>query len=90
MLQGVEGGTIDLNADTLRAFANAQHNAATAIVKQWETRRKGIPAAALSGTGIDTETYAIEPKFSVYVETKTTPDGRRLGKKADGTVEVIK
>ena len=90
MLQGVEGGTIDLNADTLRAFATAQHNAATAIVKQWETRRKGIPATALSGTGIDKETYAIEPKFSVYIETKTTPDGRRLGKKADGTVEVIK
>ena len=90
MLQGVEGGTIDLNADTLRAFATAQHNAAAAIVKQWETRRKGIPAAALSGTGIDKETYTIEPKFSVYVETKTTPDGRRLGKKADGTVEVIK
>ena len=64
MLQGVEGGTIDLNADTLRAFATAQHNAATAIVKQWETRRKGIPAAALSGTGIDKETYPIEPKYS--------------------------
>jgi hypothetical protein len=90
MLQGVEGGTIGLNADTLRAFATAQHNAATAIVKQWETRRKGIPAAALSGTGIDKETYTIEPKFSVYIETKTTPDGRRLGKKADGTVEVIR
>jgi hypothetical protein len=64
MLQGVEGGTIGLNADTLRAFANAQHNAATAIVKQWETRRKGIPSAALSGTGIDKETYSIEPKYS--------------------------
>ena len=69
MLQGVEGGTIGLNADTLRAFATAQHNAATAIVKQWETRRKGIPAAALSGTGIDKETYAIEPKYSA------TPSG---------------
>lgn len=69
MLQGVEGGTIGLNADTLRAFATAQHNAATAIVKQWETRRKGIPAAALSGTGIDKETYSIEPKYSA------TPSG---------------
>jgi hypothetical protein len=90
MLQGVEGGTIELNADTLRAFANAQHNAATAMVKQWETRRKGIPSAALSGTGIDKETYPIEPKFSVYVETKLLPDGRVLGKKRDGSVEVIK
>ena len=70
MLQGVEGGTIGLNADTLRAFATAQHNAATAIVKQWETRRKGIPAAALSGTGIDKETYTIEPKYSA------TPSGK--------------
>ena len=69
MLQGVEGGTIDLNADTLRAFANAQHNAAAAIVKQWETRRKGIPSAALSGTGIDKETYPVEPKYSA------TPSG---------------
>jgi len=90
MLQGVAGGTIDLNADTLRAFATAQHNAAVAITKKWETRRANIPSAALSGTGIDKETYTIEPKFSPYVETKTTPDGRRLGKKADGTVEVIR
>jgi hypothetical protein len=90
MLQGVEGGTIELNADTLRAFANAQHNAATAMVKQWETRRKGIPSAALSGTGIDKETYTIEPKFSVYVETKLLSDGRVLGKKRDGSVEVLK
>jgi len=89
MLQGVAGGTIDLNADTLRAFATAQHNAAVAITKKWETRRANIPSAALSGTGIDKETYTIEPKFSPYVETKTTTDGRRLGKKADGTVEVI-
>jgi hypothetical protein len=70
MLQGVEGGTIGLNADTLRAFATAQHNAAAAIVKQWETRRKGIPASALSQTGIDKETYPIEPKYSA------TPSGR--------------
>jgi hypothetical protein len=70
MLQGVEGGTIGLNADTLRAFATAQHNAATAIVKQWETRRKGIPAAALSGTGIDKETYTIEPKYSATPSSK--------------------
>jgi len=90
MLQGVAGGTIDLNAGTLRAFATAQHNAAVAITKKWETRRANIPSAALSGTGIDKETYTIEPKFSPYVETKTTPDGRRLGKKADGTVEVIR
>jgi len=89
MLQGVAGGTIDLNAGTLRAFATAQHNAAVAITKKWETRRANIPSAALSGTGIDKETYTIEPKFSPYVETKTTTDGRRLGKKADGTVEVI-
>lgn len=26
---------------------------------------------------------------SQYIETRTTPDGRRLGKKADGTIEVI-
>jgi len=70
MLQGVEGGTIGLNADTLRAFATAQHNAATAIVKQWETRRKGIPSAALSGTGIDKETYSIEPKYSATPSSK--------------------
>lgn len=69
MLQNVEGGTIELNATTLRAFANAQHNAATAMVKQWETRRKGIPSAALSGTGIDKETYPVEPKYSA------TPSG---------------
>lgn len=89
MLQGVAGGTIDLNADTLRSFATAQHNAATAIVNRWETRRKGIPSAALTGTGIDKETYPIEPKFSRYVEEKTV-NGRRLGKKADGTVEEIR
>tara|TARA_R110000868_G_scaffold101051_3_gene278182 strand:- start:2607 stop:4136 length:1530 start_codon:yes stop_codon:yes gene_type:complete len=70
MLQGVEGGTIELNADTLRAFATAQYNAATAIVRQWETRRKGIPAAALSGTGIDKETYPIEPKYSATPSDK--------------------
>lgn len=64
MLQGVEGGTIDLNVDTLRAFATAQHNAAAAIVKQWEARRKVIPSAALIGTGIDKETYTIDPKYS--------------------------
>jgi hypothetical protein len=90
MLQGVAGGTITLNADTLRSFATAQHNAAQAIVKKWESRRTNIPTAALSGTGIDKETYTLEPKYSPYVETKTAPDGRRLGKKADGTVEVIK
>ena len=90
MLQGIAGGTIDLNADTLRSFATAQHNAAVAITKKWESRRANIPSAALSGTGIDKETYTIEPKFSPYVETKTTSDGRRLGKRADGTVEVIK
>lgn len=89
MLQGVAGGTIELNADTLRAFATAQHNAATAIVNKWETRRKGIPSAALTGTGIDKETYPIEPRFSRYVEEKTV-NGRRLGKKADGTVEEIR
>jgi hypothetical protein len=89
MLQGVAGGTIDLNADTLRAFAIAQHNVATAIVNKWETRRKGIPLAALTGTGIDKETYPIEPRFSRYVEEKTV-NGRRLGKKADGTVEEIR
>lgn len=90
MLQGVAGGTIELNADTLRAFANAQHNAATAMVKKWESRRANIPTAALSGTGIDKETYSVEPKFSAYVAVKSTADGRKLGKKADGTVEVIK
>lgn len=70
MLQGVEGGTIELNADTLRAFATAQHNAATAIVRQWETRRKGVPAAALIGTGLDKETYTIEPKYSATPSDK--------------------
>lgn len=82
MLQGVEGGTIELNADTLRAFATAQHNAATAIVRQWETRRKGISAAALSGTGIDKETYPIEPKYSATPSSK--PDVYVRG--ADGVI----
>jgi hypothetical protein len=90
MLQGVAGGTIELNADTLRSFATAQHNAAAAMVKKWEARRKNIPATALSGTGIDKETYSIEPKFSAYVSTKSLPDGRVLGKRADGTIEVVR
>ena len=90
MLQGVAGGTIELNADTLRAFANAQHNASIALVNKWDARRRNIPTAALSGTGIDKETYPIEPKFSPYVSTKKAPDGRVLGQKADGSIEVVK
>jgi len=90
MLQGVEGGTIELTPAALREFARAQHNAANAIVKKWDSRRGTMPADVLKATGIDKETYTIPPLRREYVGFKNAPDGRRLGITADGTVEVVK
>lgn len=89
-LTAVAGGKIDFTPENLREMARLQQLAAELSVKKWTTRRPNMPGSALKGTGIDKETYELEPRFSPYVETKPLPDGRMLGKKRDGSVEVIK
>jgi len=88
-LTNVAGGKIDFTAENLRNMARLQYLAAELSVKKWQARRGNMPESALKGTGIDKETYSLPPKFSRYVEEKTV-NGRRLGKKADGTVEEIR
>ena len=56
-LQGITGGSIALNAQNIRHFAEVQHKAATELQKRWVARRNTIPKDALEGTGIDQESY---------------------------------
>lgn len=60
-LKGIAGGTIALDATTIRRLAELQHKAATESVNKWTTRRSSIPKDALEGTGIDQETYEVPP-----------------------------
>ena len=60
-LKGIAGGTIALDATTIRKLAELQHRAATESVKKWTTRRSSIPKGALEGTGIDQEAYEVPP-----------------------------
>jgi hypothetical protein len=59
-LQGVAGGTIALQAESIARFARVQHAAAVKIAAMWEARKKNIPRSALEGTGIDKESISIE------------------------------
>jgi hypothetical protein len=64
-------------ADSPETFAVA--------LKTYQDEAKGVSRAASKAMLPRSE----RDKGSQYVETRTTPDGRRLGKKADGTIEVI-
>ena len=72
-LQGVAGGTIALQAESIARFARVQHEAAVKIAAMWEARKKNIPKSALEGTGIDKESISIEPMRGYSV---VAPDGK--------------
>lgn len=73
-LERVAGGSIDYNAQTLRNLAELSHKAATASAETWSKRVKEIPASALGGTGISTETIVVPPRFT-KAATATRPAG---------------
>ena len=75
-LQGVAGGTIALQAESIARFARVQHDAAVKIAAMWETRKKNIPKSALEGTGIDKEIISIEPIRGQAKYSVTAPDGK--------------
>jgi hypothetical protein len=73
-LERVAGGSIDYNAQTLRNLADLSHKAASASAESWGKRVKEIPASALGGTGISTETIIVPPRVTKAAAT-TRPAG---------------
>jgi hypothetical protein len=51
-LEKVKGGTIELNAQTLRELARIEKNVAQSAVDAWNKRLPNIPREALQGTGV--------------------------------------
>ena len=51
-LEKVKGGTIELNANTLRELARIEKNIAQATVNAWNNRLPNIPQEAIKGTGV--------------------------------------
>ena len=70
-LQGIAGGTISMEKETIARLADLQHRVATATADKWTTRKKSIPASALEGTGIGSETITVPPR--VAGPTSTAP-----------------
>jgi len=60
-LQGVAGGTIELNAKTLTELAELQHRVASRSAESWNKRVKEIPKDVISGTGLSTSPIAVPP-----------------------------
>ena len=51
-LEKVKGGTIELNAATLRDLARIEKSVAQAAVDSWNKRLPNIPKEAIQGTGV--------------------------------------
>ena len=64
-LQGVAGGTINLNQQTLIALAELQHRAASRAAEAWNKRVKEMPQDVIQGTGLSTTPITVPPLKSV-------------------------
>lgn len=60
-LAKAEGGTLSMDAQTLRRAAALAHKAAQATSERWNKRAGEIPRSAIEGTGVDTSPVQVAP-----------------------------
>lgn len=94
-LAKAEGGTLTMDAQTLRRAAQLAHKAAAATSERWNKRASEIPRSAVEGTGVSMEPVQVAPLSAGAApgapkEFNSMPDpaqysGRRM-KGEDGTI----
>jgi hypothetical protein len=68
-LQGIAGGTIAMEKESIARLADIQHRVAVVTADRWASRKKSIPKSALEGTGLREETITVPPRIAAATST---------------------